>query len=288
MKSIAALSLVSLTLALPTFTHAQAIPESVYPPPEPYIGDEPRELQTGFRFALDTRYLTDFIWRGIERFDAGRNEDEANLQFDTRIGFDLGKLPHPYVRLFVNVAENDPISSFEEVRPEVGFDWPVRPFVISTGYTSYIFPDREDIDTSEVFLKLAFDDSVLFHTERPVLNPYILGAYDFDVYQGLYVEAGINHTLPIENTGLVFIANAHAAYVNSYDLFAINPDESNTGFQHWQVGITAKYTLNTLLNIPDRFGKMSLTGFINYTDSIDEELIATDQLWGGAGFTLEF
>lgn len=288
MKSIAALSLVCATLLLSGFASAQAVPDSVYPPPEPDMSDEPRDQQTGFRFQLDAMYLTDYVWRGIERFDAGRNEDEPNLQFDTRIGFDLGKLPHPYIGLFVNVAEDDPISNFEEVRPEVGFDWPVRPLTISAGYTSYIFPDRQDIDTNEVFLRLALDDSIFFHSERPVLSPYVHAAYDFDLYQGLYVEAGISHTLPIENTGLVFIANAHASYVNNYDLFAIDPEETNSGFQHWQVGLTLKYTLNTLMNIPDRFGQISVTGYVNYTDGIDDDLYATDQIWGGAGVTLEF
>lgn len=288
MKSIAALSLVSLSLAVPSLAHAQPVPESVYPPPEPYFADEPREMQTGFRFGLEVRYLTDYVWRGIERFDAGRHEDEANLQFDTRIGFDLGKLPHPYVRLFANVAENDPVSDFQEVRPEIGFDWPVRPLVISAGYTSYLFPDRDELESNEAFLRIALDDSRIFQTERPVFNPYVFAAYDFDQFDGLYLEAGINHTLPIENTGLVFIANAHAAYVNGYDLFAVDPLETNSGFQHWQVGLTAKYTLNTLLNIPDRFGKMSVMGYLNYTDAIDDDLVATEQLWGGAGFSLEF
>ncbi len=289
MKLLAVVSLVCVWLVAPSLASAQAVPESVYPPPEPDMSsDTPRDLQTGFRFRLDATYLTDYVWRGIERFDAGRHEDEGNEQFNTKIGFDLGKLPHPYIGLFVNVAENDPISNFEEVRPEIGFDWPVRPLTISAGYTSYIFPDRSDSDTNEVFLRLALDDSSLFHAERPVFHPYILAAYDFDLYQGLYLEAGIDHTLPIENTGLVFIANAHAAYVNGHDLFAFNPEKTNSGFQHWQIGVTAKYTLNTLLNIPDRFGQISLNGYINYTDSIDDDLLAADQLWGGAGITLEF
>ncbi len=297
LKSIAALSLLCAAVLLPTLGRAQSIPESVYPPPEPYLGDEPRDMQTGFRFALDVRYLTDYVWRGIDRFDAGRNEDEPNLQFQTRIGFDLGKLPHPYVDLFVNVTENDPISSFQEVRPEIGFDWNVRPLMISAGYTTYIFPDnssndpsegdRSDFDTNEVFFKLAFDDSLLFRSERPIFNPYVLAAYDIDTFEGLYLEAGVNHTLPIENTGLSFTANAHAAYVNGNDLFQLTPD-NNSGFQHWQVGLTAKYNLNTLLNIPDRFGQISVNGYIHYTDSIDEDLLATDQLWGGAGFSLKF
>ena len=287
MNPTAALTALSMSLFTAVLVNGQAIPESVYPPPEPFVGDEPRETQTGLHFGLDTRYLTDYIWRGIERFDTGRTEDEVNLQFQTRIGFDLGKLPHPYVDLFVNVAQNDPISSFQEVRPEVGFDWAVRPLMISTGYTSYIFPDRSGLDTNELFLRLTLDDSVIFHTERPILSPYVLAAYDFDIYDGLYLEAGVNHSMPVESTGLVLTANAHAAYVNGHDLFALT-SQSNTGFQHWQVGLTAKYTLNTLLNIPDRYGKISLDGYINYTDSIDQDLFANDQLWGGAGFTLEF
>lgn len=285
MKPIALSLLCAVSLA--TFARAQHVPDSVYPPPEPDFSDEPQAEQTGIHFKLETSYLTDYVWRGIERFDAGRPEDEPNLQFDARIGFDLGKLPHPYVNLFVNVAENDPISNFQEVRPEVGFDWPVKPLLISAGYTSYIFPDRDDIETSEIFLRLAIDDSVIFHTERPILNPYVFGAYDFDLYDGLYVEVGIEHTLPIEDTGLSFNFNAHAAYVNSYELFS-ETGEKDSGFQHWQVGVTAKYTLNGPLNIPDRFGQLSVTGYVNFTDSIEDELSATDQIWGGAGFMIEF
>lgn len=285
MKSIALSLLCAVSLA--TFARAQHVPDSVYPPPEPDFSSEPYAEQTGIHFKLETLYLTDYVWRGIERFDAGRPEDEPNLQFDARIGFDLGKLPHPYVNLFVNVAENDPVSNFQEVRPEIGFDWPVKPLLISAGYISYIFPDRDAIETSEIFLRLAIDDSAIFHTERPILNPYVLGAYDFDLYDGLYVEVGINHELPIEDTGLTFNFNAHAAYVNSYELFSAN-GEDDSGFQHWQIGVTAKYTLNGALNIPDRFGQLSITGYLNFTDSIDDELSATDQIWGGAGFVIEF
>ncbi len=64
MKSIAALSLISVSLLAPALCFAQAIPESVYPPPEPYTGDDVREMQTGFRFKLDTRYMSDYVWRG--------------------------------------------------------------------------------------------------------------------------------------------------------------------------------------------------------------------------------
>ena len=292
MKSAAALAFASLVaLFAPQTARAQAVPDSVYPPPEPSRNDLPRDQQPGFRFALEARYLTDYVWRGLERFDAGRPEDTANYQIEPKISFDLGKLPHPYVSVFVNLAENDPISNFQEVRPEAGFDWLIRPLTLSGGYTSYIFPDRTGIDTAEIFARLSLDDSTIFHSERPVFHPYISAAYDFDVWEGLYLEVGIQHEIPIENTGLVFIANANVGYVNGFDLFrsADAKDDNTSGFQHWEVGVTAKYTLNQLLNVPiERFGRISILGYINYTDSIDRQLEATNQFWGGAGFSLEF
>jgi hypothetical protein len=272
-----------------TSAWAQQVPDSVYPPPEP--GEsfaEPDRDAGGVHFGLDVLYLTDNVWRGIERFDSFGSEDQLNLQIHSKLRFDLGKLPSPFVSLQVNMAENDPVSSFQEVRPTVGFDWNVRPLTITAGHFSYLFPDREDVDTGEVFLTLRLDDSTLFRAERPVFHPYVMAAYDYDLWEGLYIEAGIRHELPIENTGLVLGASANVSYVNGHGLFAVAPDDKDTGFQAWQVGVDVRYRLNKLMNIPDRFGQWSVTGFINYTDNIDQDLLATDQLWGGAGLSFEF
>ena len=280
---------------------AQPVPETVYPPPEPLTLDDPGVGRTGFHFDLELRYMTDYVWRGIERFDSVAHEDQPNYQIVPRITLDLGKLPHPYVSVFFNAADDDAVSNLEEIRPEFGFDWDVRPLTISAGYTSYIFPDRDGLDTSEIFVRLALDDSRLFHTERPVLNPYVLGAFDFDEFDGIYVELGVGHEFPVEGTGLSFLLNAHLAYVNNHGLFARDdvgivdggdPTGDDTvhdsGFQHYQVGVTAKYRLNELLNIPDRLGQLTVLGYINYTDGIDDGLESTTQLWGGAGFSLKF
>ena len=276
---------------------AQPVPESVYPPPEPLVVDDPRTAQTGVHFEFEARYMTDYVWRGIERFDASHGEDSPNVQIEPRITLDLGKLPHPYVSVFFNASDDDEVSNLQEIRPEVGFDWDIRPVTVSAGYTSYIFPDRDGIDTAEVFLGFAFDDSLFFRSERPVFNPYVHGAFDFDEFDGLYVEVGIQHEWPIEATGLTLLFNAHVAYVNDFALFSVDPaavggsdDEgiADSGFQHYQVGFTARYRLNELLNIPDRFGQLSVSGYLNYTDSIDKELEATTQLWGGAGVSLKF
>lgn len=292
MSSVACLLLTS-SLA---FAQPIAIPDSVYPPLEPAPQDDADDVDAfgrplgGLHLDLSATYMTDYVFRGVERFDADRREDAANYQYDVRLSFDLGKLPHPYVDLFVNVGENDPVSSFQEVRPEVGFEWPVKPFVVSAGHTNYIFPDREALDTAEVFVKVAFDDSTVFHTERPLLNPYVYAAYDYDLYDGLYLQAGVRPTYRFERTGFSLTLDAHVAYVSGFRglLASTNESLSENGFQHYQVGVIGNYELNTLLNIPDRYGKWSIAGYLYYTDGIDNELNANNQLWGGAGITLRY
>src|SRR3954449_8190795 len=91
-------------------------PDSVYAPPSP-----PREEegfnQGGVHLDLTVNYLTDYVYRGIERLEVPGHEDKPNLQFDGKMSFDLGKLPHPFVGTFVNVADSDPVSRFQEIRP---------------------------------------------------------------------------------------------------------------------------------------------------------------------------
>ncbi|GIW75540.1 MAG: hypothetical protein KatS3mg104_0603 [Phycisphaerae bacterium] len=36
----------------------------------------------------------------------------------------------------------------------------IKPLVISAGYTTYLYPDRDDFETSEVFLRLGLDQNI--------------------------------------------------------------------------------------------------------------------------------
>jgi hypothetical protein len=263
--------------------------ESVYAPPIP-PSEEEGTNQGAVNLDLTVRYMTDYVYRGIDRSEVGGAEDAPNLQFDGRITFDLGKLPHPYVGAFVNVYDSDPISRFQEVRPFFGFEWTLRPLILEAGHQNYIFPERDDLSTAEVYGKITFDDSWLFRTEQPILSPYVYGAYDYDLYNGWYFEAGISHDFAIEDTGIVLTAVADVAYVHGYQLFLLNPavDNDDTGFQHYDLGLIGRYSLNTLFNIPKRYGDFSVEGYIYYTDNIDQQLRADTQIWGGMGIRFQY
>ena len=260
-------------------------------------------------FDFSVRFLTDYVFRGIDRsegsgqfndeeglpvvfdpdpdFEAG-GEDAGNLQFDGHLKFDLGRAPSPFFGLFANVYNDDPINRFQEIRPYVGFEWMVRPLIINVGHTTYIFPERDEVNTAEVWGSVMLDDSFLFNAERPVLSPYAMVAYDYDLYGGFYIEAGVKHEIVFEDTPFTLTVVADAAFVVSNPQFTAAGTEEDTGFQHWDVGLIGRYNLNTLFNVSRRYGTFHLEGYLYYTDGIDDDLLSDTQLWGGVGIAFKY
>ncbi len=296
----------SLILILPmTLCAQQKAPiaprdvESVYAPPEP-----PRENEGvnegGVNFNLDITALTDYVWRGIDRSEAGGSEDSPNLTFDATLKFDLGRYPHPFIGVFSNVYNSDPESRFQEIRPYFGFDWNLRPFLFTAGFNSYIFPERDAFNTSEVFARCTLDDSYFLRTEQPLLSPYFFGAYDYDKGKGVYAEFGISHDFKIEDTSITITPMSSIAYVNGDHIFSkpvgptsdpsfdFNPRGPDNGFQHYQIGLVVTYGLNQALNIPRRWGAFDLKGFLFYTDGIDNKLRADTEIYGGIGIAFSY
>lgn len=291
------------SLESPVYASMQPV-ESVYAPPAPPREDEGVN-EGGVHVDLTIRYVTDYVYRGIDRSeyisllpdDQGsappvdpdpESYDAPNIQIDGKISFDLGKLPHPYLGIFANLFNDDPISRFQEFRPFFGFEWFVKPFIIDIGHQSFILVEREDGNTSEVYGKITLDDRRVFRTERPVLSPYFLAAFDYDLYNAWYLEAGVKHDIILEDWGLTFTFLADAAYVMDYSLYTETGGTDDTGFHHYDIGMIAKYSLNHALNVSKRYGEFSIEGYLMWTDQIERDLRCDPQLWGGAGIAFKY
>lgn len=265
-------------------------PESVYPQA---IAQEPTEPGNmgSVNFDLKVSYLTRYVFRGVDQATI-ETRPENSLQFDGSFEFDLGKLPHPFVGLFVNVFNNDPIARFEEVRPTVGLRWTIKPLTLTGAYVSYIYPNRKSLDTEEALVKLSWDDSRLWNRDTPMFSPYFLAAYDFERYFGTYLEFGVMHNFVIEETGLTLTPSASIAYVVGDPYFRKTPTTTatgqDTGFQHYEFGLTLDYSLNNLLNISRRFGQWSIRGYIFDDSRISRELRADNRLFGGGGIEFKY
>jgi hypothetical protein len=268
------------------FSLAQ-IPESVYAPPTPLREGEGVN-QGGVHVDLVVNYLTDYIYRGIDRSEVGGTEDSPNLQVDARLSFDLGKLPHPFVGVFVNTYDADPVSRFQEIRPYFGFELDLRPLLIEAGHLAYIYPERDDLTSGEVYVKITLDDAYVLGNEDPILSPYFMGAYDYDLNNAWYFEVGVSHEFAIPDTGITLELIGDVGYNRGLRQQFVFMTDEEEGFTHFDVGVIGSYSLNTLFNISQRHGEWTLKGYLFYTDKLDSDMATTTQMWGGVGLGFHY
>jgi len=308
MKKLAAIAAAGTVLAGMAQTRAQEPlhfslqpqrHESIYAPPE-IAGEEQGVNAGGVTLDLRVTAFTDYIFRGIERSETGGREDDPNIQFDGTMRFDLGKFPDFFMGVFTNIYDSDPVSRFQEIRPYFGLELTARPIILTVGNTFYIFPDRDQLNTGEVWAKLTLDDSYFFRSDDPVLSPYLLVAWDYDKNNGFYIEFGVRHDFEILDTQFVLSPIARVAYVSDNKMFRTGgltgadpgfemaTSGSDSGFQHYEIGLEATYTLNDVLKISARYGKVDLKGYLFYTDGIENELRADTELYGGVGIGFSY
>ncbi len=275
-------------------------PPSVYAPVEP---ERPIDgtNKGGVAVLLNLRYLTDDVYRGISHnfavSDASIpaqhvNRHASNFQADVKVQFNLDKLPHPYVGVFANVNDADPVSRFQEIRPFAGFDYSLRPVTLGAGVRTYIYPEREKTtpspNTSETFVRISIDDSYLFRTQTPIIAPYIEGVYDYDKNHGWYVETGVRHEFDFPDFGVTLSPYADVAWVSHFRQQFITYSMHSNGFQHYDIGLVGSLSLNHLLRLPPRYGQFSLEGTITYTSKFSNPILANTEVWGGAGLSFRY
>ena len=203
------------------------------------------------------------------------------------MSFNLGKLPHPFLGTFVNVHSADPISRFQEVRPYFRLEWNLRPFILEGGKHHYIFPERDDLNTGEVYAKVTFDDSWLFRTDRPIFSPYVMAAYDYDKYDGFYLEAGAATTSSSKDRLDADRAGQHRVR-HRPPLFRDHRGRPRLGFQHYEIGLIGSYSLNKLFQFSPRYGTFTLEGYLYFDDRTSTDLKADIQIWGGGGIGFHY
>lgn len=287
--SLIACALLTLCVSTTSAQPAPAAPPSVYTDAaDPLSVRDDAVNRGGANFDFTFRYLTDYVYRGIDKNESGGKEDAANVQFDASMSFDLGKAPHPYIGVFSNIYDEDPISRFQEIRPYIGASWTIRPLTITAGNNTYLFLEREEANTSEFFVRFQIDDNFWLKQDKALFSPYVMGAYDYDENKGWYFEAGIERSFMFEDLGLKVTAYADVAYVTTYQLYAVEPGGQDSGFQHYDVGMMLQYNLNRATSLPPRYGTWFLEGYLVYTDGLDNDLKADTQLWGGLGLRMKY
>lgn len=243
----------------------------------------------GAHFSLDFAYANEYVYRGVNHDAVATHGNSLNLLFDGKLEFDLGQYPHPYVELFTNVYDADPLSRFQEIRPIVGADWDVRPFDVDLSEISYIYPNRETFNYPEIDLKVSLDDNLLWNTEKPVISPYVLGAFEYQKFEGWYLEFGIKHDFEFEDFGLTVTPEVNVGWISGLkQQFVFINDVRCTGWQHFELGLTITYSLNFLLNVSKKYGEFDVKGYGFYDDRLSPQITSSNAFWGGLGLGFKY
>jgi hypothetical protein len=238
---------------------------------------------------LDFAYANKYFYRGINQDAVSSHGNSLNLLFDGKLEFDLAQYPHPYVELFTNVYDADPLSRFQEIRPILGAEWDLKPLDIDLASVNYIYPEREVFNYPEIDLKLTLDDYLIFNTERPIISPYILAAYQYQKHEGWYLEFGMKHDFVFEDFGLTVTPEMNIGWISGLkQQFVFINDVRCTGWQHLELGLTITYSLNHLLNVSQRFGEFDVKGYGFYNDKLRSNVTADNGFWGGIGLGFKY
>lgn len=262
--------------------------ESIYATPPPPKEDEGINAG-GAHFDVDFAYSNRYVYRGVDHSTVSSRGNSLNLLLEGQLSFDLGPYPHPFFGLFTDIEDNDPVSRFQEVRPYVGATWNFRPFLLEGGQISYLYPQREEFNTAEAYAKITLDDSWILRSSQPLLSPYFQASYDYQNSSGWYFEAGVKHDFIFDDIGLTITLQSDVAYINHLkQLFVFVNTTKESGWQHAEVGLTATYSLNSLLNIARRYGEFDVKGYVFYDDKLSNKITANNVVWAGTGISFRY
>jgi hypothetical protein len=277
-------------------------PPSVYAPPEPERTEDLTNLG-GVHVDLNFRYLTDYNYRGISFNKAVYTAPSpghaqvgqlhaSDFLANGELTFDLGKLPHPFVGVLANINDHDPLSRFQEIRPSAGFDYALRPIDARIGVNAYIYPERERLNpspnTAEVFVRLTLDDTYFTLNDNPILQPYVYAAYDYQLNNGWYLETGFQHAFRFPDQGVSLTPYFDVAYVSHYDRTFVATSPQDSGFQHYDVGLTLDVSLNHIFALRPRYGAFDIEGYLTYTGKFSNPILANTEVWGGVGLKYRY
>ncbi len=185
-----------------------------------------------------------YVWRGITFNDGVVVQPSLDV---TKGGFG--------VNVWGNVDWDDyddtlDSGEFSEVDLTFSYGFDLDPVSISAGYIEYLFPAGID-GTREVFITLGMD---LFAGLGAELALY----YDIDEFEDLYANFSLGYSLPVSDA-FTLDFGATAGYMGEDTALG-----GENGFNEYLLSVGGTYAATKAL---------SISGSVNYTDAIDEDVL---------------
>jgi hypothetical protein len=330
-------------------TELKSVPADEAPPAE---WTKPIPLS----FSIDYTMVSDYMFRGINfseysrRGGAPGNEGREALNHQLSLGteLDLGQFGRVGGGAWFEwyADQNDPSSAFnaadddkhlQETDYFVYYGYEIAPIGldVEVGFTWYLFPRASaaasgpgtangvaDADTTqELYLNLGWDDSLLWRAlgcdvAEPVLNPYLLIAWDLDLAAGAsYYEFGLSHDFALSDLGcagtpvlkdITVTPSWSMAWDHNWldrytlDTHADGTPGLGTGnegrgaasngsrLMNMTYGLVVSYDVKSALGLPDQYcGGLYVNGFLNFSHALADHFL-DDNLWGGLSVGYEW
>lgn len=248
-------------------------------------------------FGIDYTYVSDYVWRGQNFTDwPGEEGERCNHQLNVAASIDTGGCgsinASVWLEWFNGQIAMDPASGgyCQEADYTLSWSYDIEPIGVGVeaGVIFYTFPqaDGDAENTLEWFVALSLDDSKLFGTEDPVLNPTVAYYHDVDMVQGgQWIDLGISHDFELSKCGCTCPILEDITLTPSATLGISHrywTDDTKLG--NLLLGLAAGYDLGKAIGMDEKCGSLGLTAFINYSHalgvrhSIDNY---DDELFGG-------
>ena len=291
--------------------HAEAAPPEAAPP-----GEQDWAKPVPLSFGLDYTLVSDYVWRGINLSEyPGEGREKPNHQINVSFSLDTKDLLGKGMSFgkfggsvwFEWFAGQERLTGWSDSNlQEVDYAawWSCELAKIGTtvelGWIAYTLPRLSDRGspvpaelswTHEAYVKLSFDDSVLFG--KPVLSPYVAYYQDLDDVRAGWMEVGVSHDFALGELGCKDVCILKDVTVSPslvlgidhryYDKAGYGSGSSvATRLGNLLYGLCVSYDLAAALKLPPQAGTLSLKGTLYYSQAFhDVSPLVDDWLFGG-------
>jgi hypothetical protein len=264
-----------------------------------------KPIQLGFH--ADYTVVTDYIWRGIN-YSEYRGEGREKLNHQMTVGVNYDTVDFGTIDFSVwfqwygannkitgvdsdgNLQEVDYIISWTYDLSKLNQQIPVELTLAWAGY-DVIQVSGDPGFTNAFIVILALDDQKLLGENWFSLSPTLTYEQDIDdvasTGQGSWLEFGVSHEFELAKCPgarqLPIIRDL--TLTPSWTLMTdIGYVDSGTRISSMRYGLNVGYDLSEALGIPEQYGSVGVSGFLNYSDAIADDspsINLNDELWGG-------
>lgn len=256
---------------------------------------------TPLSFSIDYTLVTDYIFRGINFSEyRGEGREKLNHQVGAGLEFDTGQAGTIGLAIwsewFVGQSKLTPEEScnLQEVDYSIYWQYELESLAttVEIGWIGYQFPllSGDSQFTHEWYFSLGLDDSRLLGTAEAVFSPSFTFYQDVDDFEGSWIEIGISHDFALGNIeplkivpvlkDLTVTPSMILGIDHRWMAQAVGSDNDSTRLGNLLYGLDLSYDLSSALSIPEKYGSISLTGFIYFSQALRDELI-DDEFYGG-------